>query len=61
MGSDQAFKIEEMEFQLNNDQLGVTLGLDLSVSEVKRGTPAFGRIRVGDRIITVTFFLDFFN
>ena len=63
MADDQGYECTEMEIQLGVDGVfGVTLGMGLAVTDVKRGTPAYGRFRVGDRIITVShFFFSIYN
>lgn len=53
MATDTSYSIEEIELQAAAGQLGVTLGLNLAVSEVAAGSPADGKIKVGDRIVTV--------
>ena len=54
--NNNGYEIEEMEIQLEDGgSLGVSLGLDLGVTEIAEGSPLSGRINVGDRIITVSF------
>lgn len=53
MSTDNGYEINEMDFHLPDGQLGVKLGLDLTVTEVAPESPSHDRIRVGDRIITI--------
>ena len=54
MAEEKPYELTDVSIELvEGAELGVILALDLSVKEVRTGSPAHGRILPGDRIVTI--------